>query len=310
MASPLIDSSEIEDNSLVKKGIFGAIFTSLRPRQWTKNLVVFAGLLFSLDFKHVINEFETSVFAFIIFCMLSSATYLINDVCDIKVDLEHPTKCHRPIASGQVSPSIAIVLAVSLFIFCCTAAYLIRPLFAFACISYTILTVSYSIWLKHVVILDLLILATGFVLRAAAGAWAIHVPISDWLLLCTLLFALFLGVGKRRAELIAVLAGRKQGRVVMSEYTASMLDQMGTVVASALVMSYALYSIQSQTAQHHHYLVVTFPFVLYGILRYSYLIHKRQDGEAPDELLLKDKSLLTTVLAWGIVTGIIMTHKL
>jgi 4-hydroxybenzoate polyprenyltransferase len=293
-----------------RRSILGALAAAVRPKQClSKNLLVFAALLFTLDARHHVTDFRRSGIAFVIFCALSGATYIINDIMDVDSDRHHPTKCRRPIAAGDLSPRTAAVFAAFLIIVAAGAALTLGPAFEFGASAYLVLTVSYSLWVKHIVLLDLLFLASGFVLRAMSGAWAIHVSISSWLILCTLLLALFLGIAKRRAELIAVLGGRKVGRVVIGEYSAELLDQMSTIVTSALLMSYALYTIQSDAAIKHHYLLATIPFVLYGIFRYLYLVHKRSMGESPDEVVFRDRPLLACIVLWAIVTGAIVLHQ-
>jgi 4-hydroxybenzoate polyprenyltransferase len=183
-------------------------------------------------------------------------------------------------------------------------------MFGFAAVAYILLTVSYSLLLKHVVIIDVMALSAGFLIRAIAGATVIAAPISQWLLLCTGLLALFLSIGKRRGELVAVLGGRKSGRGVIGEYSIELLDQMSTIVTSALVMSYALYTIQSEAAAKHPYLRVTLPFVLFGIFRYLYLIHRKNKGESPDEVVLRDHQLIICVLFWGIATAAVILNKI
>jgi 4-hydroxybenzoate polyprenyltransferase len=238
--------------------------------------------------------------------MLSGATYIINDIVDVESDRLHPKKRNRPIASGALPVPTAIVMAVVIIGVAATAGMQLGIKFELTAALYCVLTLSYSLWLKHIVIIDLLILASGFVLRAIAGAWAIPVGISAWLVLCTMLLALFLGIEKRQGELTAVLNGRKGARQILSEYSSEMLAQMSTIVTSALLMSYALYTIQSDSAQKHHYLMATIPFVLYGIFRYLYLVHRRGLGESPDEVLIKDKPLLLNIFLWAAATGLIV----
>jgi 4-hydroxybenzoate polyprenyltransferase len=285
-----------------------AALVALRPKQWTKNLLLFAGLLFTLDQRHGLRDFERAALGFVLFSLLSGVAYLINDVVDVERDRSHPTKRYRPIAAGELGARQAIILAIALIVVVAVFSGMLGLRFEAAAGAYLVITLSYSFLLKHIVILDVISLALGFVLRAVAGAWAIPVAISPWLVLCTFELALFLGISKRRGELVAVLAGRKSGRPILEEYTADMLDQMGTIVTSALVMSYALYTIQSPSALKHHYLMATNPFVLYGIFRYIYLIHRHSLGEAPDEVLLKDKPLLVNVALWALTTGLIVMH--
>jgi 4-hydroxybenzoate polyprenyltransferase len=297
---------EIEKQSMTQRSIPMALLVAMRPRQWTKNLLLFAGFLFTLDSKSVQHSLIRASLGFVIFSLLSGATYIINDVVDVESDRQHPKKQFRPIASGELPIKIAIVMAIFITVVALTAASILGFRFEAAATAYALLTVAYSLWLKHVVIIDLLILASGFVLRAIAGAWAIPVGISVWLVLCTLLLALFLGIEKRQSQLIAVQNGRRGGRQILHEYSVEMLDQMSTIVTSALLMSYALYTIQSESAARHHYLIATIPFVLYGIFRYLYLVHRHGLGESPDEALLKDKPMLLNIFLWAVATALVV----
>ncbi|MDR3710562.1 MAG: decaprenyl-phosphate phosphoribosyltransferase [Capsulimonadaceae bacterium] len=285
-----------------------ALLVAMRPKQWTKNLLVFAGLLFTIDAHHGATDFLRACFGFIAFSLLSSSTYLINDVLDVETDRNHPKKQFRPIAAGELSPSAAIIAALLMTVGMLAFSFHLDFKFGLCTVAYMVLTTAYTFKLKHVVILDLLVLASGFVLRAIGGARVIPVQISPWLVLCTLLLALFLAISKRRGELVAVSQGRRHARPILSEYTAAMLDQMNTIVTSALMMSYALYTIQSDTAHHHNYLMASIPFVIYGIFRYLYLIHRHEKGETPDEILLQDRPLLISILLWGLTTGIVILH--
>ena len=301
---------QIVTHDVPKRGFVAALVSSLRPRQWTKNLLVFAALLFTLDVKHADGDIGRSVAAFAIFCLLSGATYIFNDLLDRDADRHHPTKKLRPIAAGQISPAAAGFCAAVIGLGSLACAFHLSTGFGVSALAYAILTAAYSIRLKHIVLIDVMALAAGFVIRAVAGAVVIDVRISQWLLLCTGLLALFLSIGKRRGELVAVLGGRKVGREVIGEYSIELLDQMSTIVTSALVMSYALYTIQSEAAVKHPYLRVTLPFVIFGIFRYLYLIHRKNQGESPDEVVLRDHQLIATVILWGIATAVVILNKL
>ncbi|HEY3332118.1 MAG TPA: decaprenyl-phosphate phosphoribosyltransferase [Capsulimonadaceae bacterium] len=291
-----------------RRGLFEALIVAMRPKQWAKNLLLFAALLFTIDKHHQAVDIIRACAAFAVFCLLSSSGYLLNDAMDVQIDRMHPRKRSRPIAAGDISPRTALIVAFVIAVGALTGGFAVGLKFGLCALTYLLLTVSYSLRLKHVVILDLLVLASGFVLRAVGGAWAIPVPISPWLVLCTLLLALFLAISKRRGELVAVSRGRKQGRPILSEYSAAMLDQMSTIVTSALLMSYALYTIQSDAAHSHNFLLASIPFVIYGIFRYLYLIHRHDMGETPDEILMKDRPLLVCVVLWALVTGLIIAH--
>lgn len=298
-----------DDEARKKRSAPIALIAALRPKQWTKNLLLFAGLLFTLDQSHLRTAIWYSCLGFLLFCALSGVAYLINDVIDVENDRLHPTKRSRPIAAGELSAGAAIIVAALLGVSSIVLSYSVLGFkFGIAASAYFLATICYSLFLKHMVILDLLVLAFCYVLRAVAGAWAIPVGISYWLVLCAFLLALFLGIEKRRGELIAVLNGRRGGRRILSEYSSELLAQMSTIVTSALLMSYALYTIQSDTGRKHHYLIVTIPFVMYGIFRYLYLIHRKSMGESPDEVLIKDKPLLINIFLWALATALIVTH--
>lgn len=290
-------------------GGVAAFLRSLRPDQWTKNLIVFAGLLFG---QRLVDgaALATAVAAFSVFCALSSAMYLVNDVLDREEDRRHPVKSRRPIAAGLVSPGAAMTGAVALSLGGLAAAFWVGPLFGGIALAFLVLLYLYSQTLKHIVILDVLAIATGFVLRAVAGAVAVAVPISQWLLICTLLLALFLGFAKRRHELV-LLGGEAAGhRRALAEYSPQLLDQLITVVAAATVVSYAFYTVEPETVEKFQtdQLTLTLPFPVYGIFRYLYLVHRRDGGGSPSELLLSDRPLLACVALWAIAVVVIIYH--
>jgi 4-hydroxybenzoate polyprenyltransferase len=292
-----------------RRGPLMALLVALRPKQWTKNALLFAGLLFTLDQRHPAADFIRAVLGFGLFCALSSVVYLVNDLADRESDRRHPKKRLRPIAAGELSPQVALVAAVILGVGGIILSFALDFRFGLVGLTYLLLTFAYSFRLKHVVLLDVLVLAAGFVLRAVAGAVAIHVSISVWLILCTLMLALFLGLSKRRAELLATkVAGAVGTRRILEEYSAEMLDQMIVIVTSACLMSYALYAAASPAAGRHPYLMATIPFVIYGIFRYLYLMHRHALGESPDTVLLEDRPMLINVLLWGVTTALIVTH--
>ena len=275
------------------------LFTSLRPEQWTKNLFVFAGLLFGgrlLDIESV----ALATAAFVIFCALSGSVYLFNDVADREGDRVHPLKSTRPIASGQLRVRTAVLMAGFLGVAAIEAATLIRPTLGLVAGAYLILLLIYSTLLKHVVIVDVLTIAAGFVLRAVAGAVAVAVPISQWLLVCTTLLALFLVLSKRRHELTLLAEDATDHRRILEEYTPYLLDQMVGVVTASTLVAYAIYATSNETAQRlgTDRLGLTIPFVLYGIFRYLYLVHQRRGGGSPSALLLTDRPLLLCVALW------------
>ena len=272
---------------------------SLRPQQWTKNLFVFAGLLFS---GHLLDRaaWPPAVAAFLIFCGLSGAVYLVNDVFDRAADAQHPIKRLRPIASGALSPRLALGTAIVLTAVCLAGAVSVNTGLAMASTAYVVLLSAYSAALKHFVIIDVLTLSAGFVLRAVAGAVAIEVPISHWLLVCTTLLALFIGLSKRRHELTLLSDGASGHRPILQEYSPYLLDQMISVVTAATLVAYSVYTFSSETAERlgSERLGLTIPFVLYGIFRYLYLVHQRNEGGSPSELLLADRPLLVCIGLW------------
>jgi len=276
------------------------LLLSLRPEQWTKNLFVFAGVIFGgrlLEWQAVLLAAAT----FAVFCALSGAVYLINDVADRDADRRHPLKSMRPIASGALPVMTAVLAAGVLGAGGLTAALLIRPALGAIAGAYLGLLLLYSLMLKHVVIIDVLTIAAGFVLRAVAGAVAVVVPIGMWLLVCTTLLALFLALSKRRHELILLGDGAIDHRRILEEYTPYLLDQMIAVVTASTLIAYSVYATSPETAERlgTARLGVTIPFVLYGIFRYLYLVHQKRGGGSPAALLLTDRPLLACVALWA-----------
>ena len=276
------------------------LLVSMRPEQWTKNLIVFAALIFGHRlFDPAAVGF--SLAAFLIFCALSGVVYLINDVSDREADRQHPYKRFRPIAAGRLSPASALGWALVIGASAIGLAFWIRPMFAAIAVTYVGLFAGYSRVLKHVVILDVLTIAIGFVLRAAAGAVVIAVPMSQWLLVCTILGALFLGLCKRRHELTLLAGSAGQHRRILEEYNPYLLDQMIGVVTASTLMAYIIYCTSPETIEKFgtHNLVLTTPFPIYGIFRYLYLVHQRGSGN-PSEVLLTDRPLVVCIVLWGL----------
>ena len=282
------------------------MLVSLRPRQWVKNLFVFAGLVFG--HRLFTPAAWTALAAFVIFCGLSGAIYLINDVADREKDRMHPKKRERPVAAGLVPAPAALTAGAALIVVGLGAAVWLSGPFALAALAYVVLLTLYSIWLKHVVIVDVLTVASGFVLRAVAGALVIQVEISGWLLICTILVALFLALGKRRHEYLALDTEAARHRPILAEYSAGLLDQMIAVVTASTVTAYALYTMSPETIAKFHtpLLPATLPFVLYGIFRYLYLLYRRQLGGNPSDLLLSDRALLVNTLCWVLAVLLII----
>ena len=278
--------------------ILRAIVVSMRPRQWVKNVFLFAGLIFAQ--RLFTSSAWIALAAFAIFCGLSGAIYLINDVADRERDQLDPRKRTRPVAAGRLSAGAALAAAVVLVVGGLACAAILSRAFLMTALAYVVLLVAYSAWLKHIVIVDVIVVAGGFVLRAVAGAVVIDVAMSGWLLICTILLALFLTLGKRRYEYVALDQDAVRHRPILAEYSPALLDQMIAVVTASTVTAYALYTMSPETvAKFHTYLLpATLPFVLYGIFRYLYLIYQRRLGGNPSELLLADRALLINAVCW------------
>ena len=290
------------------------LLKAMRPRQWTKNGIVFLALVFSVGQDYHLNEPDTwipklleSLLAFACFCMVSSADYLVNDIRDIESDRAHPTKRNRPIPAGLLQVRTAWIAFAVLALAGNSAAFALDWRVGLVVLGYTTMMLAYSYALKHMVIIDLFVIAGGFVMRAAAGALAIDVPISPWLYVVTALGALFLGINKRRAELVLLEDGAKSHRKILDDYTIPMLDQMGSIVTGALVMAYGLYTFTAEGLPANHSMMLTIPFVLYGIFRYLYLVNVKQEGGSPEEVLLKDVPVMLTAIGWVVTAGIILT---
>jgi len=285
------------------------LLKSLRPKQWSKNLLLFAGLMFTLNKARPESDILKVVVAFVVFCLLSSSAYLVNDVVDAGNDRQHPKKRFRAVASGVVSRSVALSTAAALVIASLAVAFYLDRAFALTAIGYLVLSIVYSLWLKHVVIVDVLTLAAGFVVRAVAGALVIHVEISEWLLVCTTLLALFLGLAKRRNEMLVLEDGAANHRKILREYTPALLDQMIVITASCTVMAYMLYTFLSTTGEgSHRYMMMTIPFVTYGLFRYLYLVHTRSLGGSPESVLLEDVPLIVNLVLWLLTVAAVFVY--
>jgi 4-hydroxybenzoate polyprenyltransferase len=300
------------------------ILKEMRPRQWSKNLLVYTALLFTVrqywrPFTPTMWQFlALTTAAFIVFCFLSGIVYLVNDLVDVEKDRAHPRKRLRPIASGALSRNTAVGAIVVIFILTFTASIALDlyarsfsfpegsavfpvPLpFTVVALSYLALQIAYSFFLKNIVIIDVFTIASGFVLRAVAGAAVIQVPISPWLYVVTILFSLFLGFSKRRNELVVLEGEAVKHRAILKEYTPELLDEMISVTTASTVIAYSLYTFSADNLPKNHAMMLTIPFVLYGIFRYLYLIHIKNEGGSPEELLLKDRPLAGAFLLWGL----------
>jgi len=279
----------------------------LRPEQWIKNGFVLAPLIFSEKLMEP-GAFSLAFAAFWIFCLLSSATYVFNDLFDREKDRAHPLKKDRPIPSGQVGLGTAAFLGGFLSLSGVLAAVFLGRLFLLTALGYLFLQMTYNFWLRQVVILDILTIAMGFVIRALAGSVAIKVTLSPWLILCTLLVALFLGFAKRRHEILLMGDAAPEHRRILSEYSIPFLDQLIGIVTAATIVSYAIYTLSPEVTARlgSSSMILTLPFVLYGIFRYLFLVYLREIGGSPSRDLLADRPLLICIFLWGIVSVVLI----
>ena len=284
-----------------------ALVRTLRPRQWVKNGLLFAGLVFDrqLTPSHLPAILHT-IAGFIIFCLLSGVVYIINDIMDADADRMHPQKRLRPIASRELPVQVAVVVAIVLIVLLCPASYLLSPSFAAIALIYFLSNLAYSKWLKHIPIMDVITIASGFVLRVGAGVSLIQVArFSPWLYVVTTLASLYVGFGKRRAELALLADEANAHRRVLDGYTIPLLDQFITIVSGTTIIAYSLYTFSAPNLPDDHVMMLTIPFVLYGIFRYLYLIQVKHFGGAPEDVLFSDHPLQLTILLWGISVLII-----
>lgn len=304
-SEPVADAATTTATAAVeqRRSLVWGAYAVLRPKQWTKNGLLFAALVFSARFLDRWDVFRTVVAA-LSFCLLSSAGYVLNDYLDREADRKHPKKRLRPIASGALPESLALVWMVIVLLAGAGAALWLSPRFLVVALVYLVTTISYSIYFKHLVILDVLFLGACYVWRAVAGAVAIDVRVSPWLFLCTAFLALFIGFGKRRAEL-SLVGDIGETRRNLREYSRHMLEQYQAIVTACTILCYALYTVLGATT----WMTLTIPFVLYGIFRYIYLVDQRGEGDAPDETFLRDRPLLATVALYVFTAaGVMYAH--
>lgn len=289
------------------------LFRALRPRQWSKNLLLYAGFLFTL--KQVWQPMEASMWwalsraslGVLLFCAVSSGVYLLNDLRDLEQDRAHPVKRNRPLARGLVPAWQAVAAAAVLLLGGIGGAWAMRPLFGAVAALYVAMQIAYTLRLKHQVILDVFIIAFGFVLRAISGAIVLYAYISPWLYIVTFLAALFLGLCKRRHELILLSDGAVHHRRILREYSTELLDQMISIVTASTIMAYSLYTFRAEGQRENHLMMLTIPYVLYGMFRYLYLVHKHDGGGSPEDILLRDRPLLVAIIMWAATAGAILT---
>lgn len=282
------------------------LIKTMRPKQWSKNIFVLAALIF--DVKLFAAPFLLkSLLAFVLFCAISSVVYIVNDLADIEKDRQHPAKRTRPLAAGQLSPAVAVVAALLLVAVSLPAAYLLDREFAAIAAAYLVMMTLYSFWLKNIVIVDVLTVAAGFVLRVIAGVVLVNTArFSPWLYLCVVFLALFIAISKRRHELVLLDKQANAHRSIFDEYNLALLDEMTRLVTACAAMAYSLYTFSAPNLPQNHAMMLTVPFVLYGLFRYMYLVHVKNEGGEPEELVLKDMPLLLTVALWGaMVVGVL-----
>ena len=281
-----------------------ALFVALRPRQWTKNLLLFAGIIFAAKLGDATRVAE-AVAGFVVYCTASSAAYLLNDLRDVESDRAHPLKSRRPIASGLVSRRAAVVMAAALAVLAIVLAAILGLASLAYLVGFAAIQVAYTLALKHIVLVDVCAIAALFVIRAAAGAVAVDVRISPWLLVCTALLSLFLALGKRRGELVLVASSSTPGRRVLDGYSLAVVDWLLAAVAGGTIVAYALYTL---TARSSHALTVTIPFVVFGVVRYVLLLHRRGLGEEPENVLVRDVPILVTVALWTLTCAVVLAR--
>lgn len=285
--------------------MFNALLKTMRPRQWTKNVFIFAALVFDKQF-FIAASFLKTLAGFALFCMISSVVYIFNDLADIEADRQHPEKKNRPIASGKLPANVAWTAGIVLVVVTLGIGYWLSPAFAAVMGAYFLINLAYSKWLKHVPILDVLIIAAGFVLRVGAGVTVIHVErFSPWLYVVMTLLSLFLGFGKRRAELTLLEGGAGSHRKVLEGYTIPLLDQYIMIVSGTTIVAYSLYTFSAPNVPANHSMMLTIPFVVYAIFRYLYLIHVEKQGGAPEDILITDRPFQIAMVLWALVVLVV-----
>jgi 4-hydroxybenzoate polyprenyltransferase len=307
VVSPAVDDTNYPSESSRRTSVWRGILVSLRPYQWVKNTLVFGALIFSRSLSHR-DAVLLAVGGFISFCMASSGIYLLNDISDLKEDRAHPVKRLRPLASGAISTSTAAIVMALLLVGSLFLGFRLGAAFGLTLSLYLVINVAYSLRLKHMVILDVMILSMCFVLRAVAGAVVIDVKASAWLILCTLMLALLVGFGKRRHEIVLLNQDAGNHRASLQEYSLPFLDLMMAISAGAALVTYALYTMADETVQRFgsRGLMLTVPFVVYGVFRYLFLIHQRKDGGDPARLFITDIPTILNVVIWVSVTCVVL----
>ncbi|MCP4360091.1 MAG: decaprenyl-phosphate phosphoribosyltransferase [Chloroflexi bacterium] len=283
-----------------------ALLKTMRPRQWPKNGFVFVALFFDAKLLEPIYLLRT-IAAFILLCLMSSAVYLMNDLGDIESDRQHPTKRYRPLPAGELNPTVAAVAAVLFAVGSLAAGYLLSPTFALILLIYILSQILYTFWLKNVVLFDVMIVALGFVLRIAAGVAVVDVErFSPWLYLFGGFLALFLVLGKRRHELILLGQDASKHRKILQEYNLEFIDKLLGLVTTSVLVFYSLYTFLAEGLPDNHAMMLTIPFLLYGIFRYMYLIHVRHEGGAPEDIALRDRPLQATIVLFAMTVFVVV----
>ncbi len=282
------------------------LLRAVRPKQWIKNGIIFSALVFDQQLFKV-GPLLRTIGGFVLLCMAASAVYLINDLADLEQDRQHPTKRLRPLASGALSMAVGRAAAIILGVGSLGLGFALGPGFGLILLTYLGTNLLYSFYLKHIPIIDVLVLASGFVLRVAAGVVLITVQrFSPWMYVCVTLLALFIGLGKRRAEMVLLADSANSHRRVLDGYTLPYIDHLLTIVSSTTIVAYSLYTFSADNLPANHLMMLTIPFVIYGIFRYLYLIHVEGEGGAPEDLLLRDRSLMATAALWAISVVVVL----
>ncbi len=289
-----------------RRSVARALLRAMRPKQWAKNVFIFAGLFFDGKAFQP-RELLLSAAAFLLFCLVSGAVYLVNDLADIEKDRQHPTKRNRPLPSGTLPVSVARGAAIGIMAGALPLSLVVHVPLGLTTIAYAAMMVAYSFWLKHVVIVDVMVIAAGFVLRVLAGALVVQVSrFSPWLYVCTTLLALFIALNRRRHELVLLAEKANDHRSVLDDYTLEFIDSATSLVTATALVAYSLYTFSAPNVPQNHAMMLTIPFVLYGVFRYLYLIHVRHLGGAPEDIVLGDRPLLLALALWGLTAGAVI----
>lgn len=286
--------------------MFTGLIKTMRPKQWVKNVFIFAPLTFDVKLFNLYYLAKTMA-GFVLLCLISGAVYIVNDLADIEQDRQHPEKCKRPLPSGQLSTRVALAAAVVMPLVGLPLGFLLDPIFGGLLTGYLLIQLAYSFWLKNIVIVDVMLVASGFILRVAAGVPLVKAErFSPWLYICMMLLALLIGFGKRRHELVLLKENANMHRQSLQDYNLPLLDHIISIVTASTLLAYALYTFSAPNLPPNHTMMLTLPFVLYGIFRYLYLIHVKGMGGAPEEIALSDRPLQATVVLWGLSVIIVM----